>query len=211
MNAYLVGFLLLSLLQLSAQTTSTSSGPHVVIASRMGKVELCRYSPKKDSVFNLTLEKGNDGTMECLVESLGAELKLHNWIDKAQCRIFKFNGTFSLSLINLEEKHAGNYSCHLKSFFPPPLTNSVFNRTLLYVNVTDVAVQPPACHILSFMETWFLIGASLFLLVCFIVVLFINFQRRHCRECAARNMETTEYNSEYMHMASVPLARHRVR
>ncbi|XP_056390335.1 cytotoxic T-lymphocyte protein 4-like [Hyla sarda] len=206
MNACLVGFLLLTSLQFSAHTTWNNSCLNVVVFSRMDKVELCRYSLLNNSTFNLTLERGNDGSMECLVESMGTELKLHNWTDKTQCSVSTFNGTFSLSLINLKGKHSGNYACRLKKIFPPPFSNSIINRTLLYVN--DFAEEPPACNILSFVETWFLIGVSLFLLACFILVLFISSKRKHCRECVARNMQLTEHNGEYMHMASVPLPKY---
>ncbi|XP_075687636.1 inducible T-cell costimulator [Rhinoderma darwinii] len=209
MNACFVGFLLLTSLQVSAQTFGKSNScPHLVVATRMGEVELCRYSPSETSKFNLTLEKGNKGDVTCLVYTSGTEIKLHSWTNKALCRVQKFNGTYSVSLINLEENHADIYICRMQIFYPPPLTESIVNTTHLYVHIG----HPPACHILSFAETWVLIGVSVFLFTCFMVVLFISSKRKHCRECDARNSELTkEHNSEYMHMASVPLARCPVR
>lgn len=207
MNTCLVGFLLLTALQVSAKTDGkNNSCPHLVVASRMEEVELCQYSPSQASKFNLTLEKENDKNMACLVYTSGDELKLHSWTDKIQCRVLEFNNTFSVSLINLEGKHTGNYICRIQKFFPPPLGSFIVNTTHLYVN--DFGVQPPACHILSFVETWVLIGVCVFLIAFLMLVLFINSKKKHCRECDTRKMELTrEHNSEYMHMASVPLAR----
>ncbi|XP_044160608.1 T-cell-specific surface glycoprotein CD28-like [Bufo gargarizans] len=210
MNACLGGLFLLTTLQVSGQRTeSGNSFPHLVVASHMGEAELCRYSLSGTSgtfrdKFNLTLEK--DGNVVCLVYNSGTKLKLHNWTNGTQCHISPFNGSFSVSLTNLAKMHTGNYICHIQTLVPPPVTHSTVNRTLLYVH--DVGVQPPVCHILSFVEIWVLTGVSIFLLACFMVVLIISAKRKNCRECDARNMELTkDHNSEYMHMASVPHAR----
>ncbi|XP_071975720.1 uncharacterized protein [Engystomops pustulosus] len=216
MNALLVGFLLLNSLQVSGQTTENNNiCPHIVVASPMAEVELCQYSTSMGSKFNLTLEKLDDRNESCLLYNSGSELKLQNRTNKTQCHFFKMGGTFFLSLINIEKENAGNYICYNTKIFPPPFKNSIVNRTLLYV--LENSGKPSAYPIYSFVETWVLIGISVFLFVCFMVLLFISSKKKasfnqHCRECKARNIELTkEQNGEYMHMASVPLARCKVR
>ncbi|XP_073501705.1 inducible T-cell costimulator [Phyllobates terribilis] len=207
MNTCLVDFFLLISLQVSVQTIGNSgSCPHLVVSSRMGKVELCRFIPPKNSAFNLTLERGNNGGVACLVYTLDNEIKLQNRIDKGQCHVQQLNGTLSFSLNDLEKEHTDNYICRVQIFFPPPHSNFTVNRTLLYVH--DFHMNPPACHILSFVETWILIGISALMFACFMAAVILSLKRKQCRECHARNMELTkEQHSEYMHMASVSLAK----
>ncbi|XP_075036290.1 inducible T-cell costimulator-like [Mixophyes fleayi] len=207
MSICLVGFLLLISVQVAAQTTENSN-PHVVIASRDGEVDLCKYAPQTYSRFNLTLEKGNDGDVVCLVYTSGPETKFHNWEDKARCRFNESNGTISLTLIELDVKHTDSYTCRLQTFVPPPFNKSIVNKAYVYVN----DFEPPSCEVMSALVKWILIGVAVFLSTCFIVILYRYIQRKQCRECEARNLELTkEYNSEYMHMAAVPLARCPVR
>ncbi|XP_077130829.1 inducible T-cell costimulator [Ranitomeya variabilis] len=207
MNTYLVGFVLLISLQVSAQTIGNREPwPHLVVSFRMGKVELCQFIPPENSTFNLTLERGDKGGVACLAYTLNNELKLQSRTDKGQCHVQQFNGTFSFSLIDLDKEHADKYSCRMHIFSPPPVSNLIVNRTLLYVH--DFHTNSPACHILSFVETWVLIGVSTLLFACFIAAVIMSSKRKQCKECHARNMELTkEQNSEYMHMASVPLAK----
>ncbi|KAM4026017.1 inducible T-cell costimulator-like [Anomaloglossus baeobatrachus] len=207
MSTCLVGILLFISLQVSAQTIGKDECPHLVVASHMGKVELCRFSPPENSTFNLTLKRDNEEGVTCLVYTLDTGLKVHSRTDKGQCHVEKFDGTFTLSINDLEKQHADNYICHVDIFSPPPLQNFTVNRTLLYVH--DYHMKPPACDILSFVETWVLIGVSVLLFACFLAVLIMmSSKRKQCRECDARNMELTkEQNSEYMHMASVPLGK----
>ncbi|XP_066433529.1 T-cell-specific surface glycoprotein CD28-like [Eleutherodactylus coqui] len=198
MNACLFGFLLLTSFQVSVQTDGNSN---LLSASEM---EICRYSPLRNSSFNLTVEKNFNGNVVCKVYTSGTKLKLYSSTDKAQCHLMEFNGTFSVSLLNLEEKHSGTYTCRIENLYPPPRKNSTVNRTLLYIR---------EFHLPSFMETYISIGVSIFLLLCLLVALLyiLISKRKHCRECDARNMELTkEHASEYMHMASVPVARYPV-
>lgn len=56
------------------------------------------------------------------------------------------------------------------------LTHSLV--TICNVFILDFGVQPPACHILSFVETWVLIGVCVFLIAFLMLVLFINSKKK---------------------------------
>ncbi|XP_063788232.1 T-cell-specific surface glycoprotein CD28-like [Pseudophryne corroboree] len=197
------GFLLMFSLPLTAQNPETSK-ERVVVASRDGEVDLCQYAPPSNSRFNLTLEKGTDGDVVCVVYTSGSQIKFYTWEDKARCRYEELNGTFSITLTQLDTRHTDTYICHIQTFTTPPFRKSMVNKVYVYVH----DFKAPTCDVKSDLVTQILLGVGVFLSLCAIVVLYRCIQRKRCRECEARKLELNmEQNSEYMHMAAVPLAR----
>ncbi|XP_073489461.1 inducible T-cell costimulator [Aquarana catesbeiana] len=202
-NQCLLAFILQVFVQTPVNTTS-----QVLVVSREGTVDLCKNELIENSRFNLTLEKGNEREVVCQVYTSN-EVKKKNpdsWKD-VQCHYKEFNGTLFFTLTNLDVKYTDNYTCRMQIFFPPPFKTDL-TETYVYVHdYSSYNLKASDCDLSNF-PIWILSGiASLFFLCCIIMV-YITIQRKDCKECKARTTELSkENNSEYMHMAAVPLVR----
>ncbi|XP_072272937.1 uncharacterized protein [Pyxicephalus adspersus] len=203
-NQCLFTFILLMLLKFSAQIPVDTTIQFLKV-SRNGTVELCHNEQVKNAKFNLTLEKGNNREVVCQVYTSGNKKQIDNWENKAQCHFNETNhwneskSIFFITLTNLNVKHTDTYTCNIKTFAPPPFKT--------HVTKTFVYVHDAYCD-MSDLLIWILCGVASFFFLCCIIMIYITIHRRHCKERETKTTELSkESNSEYMHMAAVPLVR----
>ncbi|NXP54910.1 ICOS protein, partial [Heliornis fulica] len=172
-----------------------ASDPQVMVEFENGSFRFTFPKPKNVSEFSMTLLKGHEKKEICALHL--SEGKVFLKANVTYCQTDHSNSSATFILKNLERKHIDIYTYCLEVFLPPPYIDCRLKETYLYIQDKE------DCITLGIMS-WIIIGLillAILLCVCCVVACCLRNKNPQCES------SSHEYNSEYMPMAAVNVAK----